>query len=224
MRATSFVETDKPVTIRDRLLPQDQSYAVDRLLFRVVSEWPGGKWVRQHVIDPWLYHGQRVEWRNYEASLDLRELEPSSRVTSTYVLQEYFVPVAQLEPFAAAMRTILQRNHVNVINISIRHARADSGTLLAWARTEVFAFVLYYKQGTTTADRQAVTGWTRELINAAISDGGRYYLPYQILATPAQFKVAYPDAAALAALKARVDPENKFRNRLLDAYFTGPAS
>ena len=134
--------------------------------------------------------GHRVEWRNYEASYDVKELEPSSRRTSTYVLQEYFVPVEHLNEFVPRMAGILNRRHVNVINISIRHAKADPGTVMAWARGEVFAYVLYYKQGTGSADRQAVTVWTRELIDAAVTYGGAYYLPYQILATPEQFHAA----------------------------------
>jgi hypothetical protein len=66
------------------------------------------------------------------------------------------------------------------------------------------------------------------LIDAAISCGGAYYLPYQIVATKAQFHAAYPRAGELFALKRRVDPTNKFRNRLLDAYYEpnapGPAA
>lgn len=46
------------------------------------------------------------------------------------------------------MAEIFIRHNVNVINISIRHAKEDSGSLLAWAREEVFAFVVWYKQWT----------------------------------------------------------------------------
>ena len=38
---------------------------------------------------------------------------------------------------------------VQVVNVSIRHAHKDPGAYLAWARKEVFALVLYYKQGVT---------------------------------------------------------------------------
>ena len=40
-------------------------------------------------------------------------------------------------------------------------------------------------------------------------------------ATREQFARAYPNAARLFALKAKVDPDNRFRNRLWDKY--GPA-
>lgn len=222
VRATSYVRTDKPVTIQARLTPQDKGYAADRFVFRVVSEWPGGKWIRQRMVDPLLFRGECVEWRNYEASYDIRELEPASREKSTYVLQEYFVPVDRLEEFVPRMADILRRHHVNAINVSIRHAFPDPGTLLAWARTEVFAYVLYYKQGTSPANRDNVLVWTRDLIDAAIAAGGTYYLPYQVLATKEQFLAAYPGAPRFFGLKARVDPKNMFRNRLLEAYYTSP--
>lgn len=219
VRVSSYVRTDKPVTIGYRLNPENADYATDRRVFAIISEWPGGKWIRQHVVDPWIFRDERVEWRNYEASYDVRELEPASRQKSTYVLQEYFVPVDRFDSFIPKLGEILNRYHVNAINVSIRHALRDPGTLLAWARSEVFAFVLYYKQGTSDADRRNVSLWTRELIDAALQNGGTYYLPYQIWATPEQFHAAYPGAGALFALKSRVDPTNKFRNRLWDAYY-----
>lgn len=224
VRATSYVQTEKAVTEPERLIPPDKSYWVDRAAYWIMSEVPGGKSFRQHVIDPLLFRGERVEWRNYEASYDVKELEPSSRKDSTYVLQEYFVPVDKLEQFVPKMGEILRRHKVNTINVSIRHAKQDPGTMLAWARSEVFAYVLYYKQGVTDADRAEVKVWTRELVDAATSFGGAYYLPYQIHATDAQFHAAFPNADQFFALKKALDPTNKFRNKLWDAYYKPDAT
>jgi FAD/FMN-containing dehydrogenase len=63
-----------------------------------------------------------------------------------------------------------------------------------------------------------VGGWTRQSIAAALALGGSYYLPYQLHATRAQFAQAYPAAPAFFALKAKLDPQGKFRNRLWDTY------
>jgi FAD/FMN-containing dehydrogenase len=219
VNAVSYVATDAPVTVPDRLQPRDQSYALDRFVYSVISEWPFGKQIRQYVIDPLIFRGKRVTWRNYEASYDVAELEPSSRTTSTYVLQEYFVPVERFDEFVPKMRAVFQHRHVNVINVSIRHARPDPGSLLAWAPREVFAFVVYYKQGTDIAARKAVGVWTRELTDSVLSVGGSYYLPYQPHATEAQFLRAYPRAPEFFALKHRLDPTSKFRNTLWDTYY-----
>ena len=219
VHAVSYLKTDKPVTVPERLIPKDTSYRLDRFAFWVISEWPFGKDIREYVIDPLLYMGESVRWRNYEASYDVAELEPSSREKSTYVLHEYFVPVARLEEFVPKMGRVLRSHGVNVINVSIRHAHKDPGALLAWAREEVFAFVLYYKQGTDAESRRKVGVWTRELVDAVLSVGGTYYLPYQPHATEAQFLKAYPRAPEFFALKNKLDPQNRFRNKLWDKYY-----
>ena len=223
VRAVTFSRTTEPLTISDRLIPRDQDYRWHRLAFWIATGWPLGGQLQEHVVDPIYFSGEPVVWRNYEASYDVAELEPESRETSTYLLQEYFVPLDRFDEFSARMREVLLRRQVNVVNVSIRHAAPDPGSLLAWARTEVFAFVIYYQQGTDPESLAAVGVWTRELIDAALSVDGSYYLPYQLHATEEQFRRAYPRAPELIALKQRLDPENKFRNRLVDKYLRLPA-
>ncbi len=218
VHAISYRRTSAPVTVAARLLPRDQSSWSHRTGYALITGWPGGRWLRQHVIDPWMFRGRPVTWRNYEASYDVSELEPASRQHDTYVLQEYFIPVDRLPTFVGSMRRILQRYDVNAVNVSIRHALPDPGTLLAWAPDEVFAFVFYYRQRTDPEARREVGRWTRELIDAALATGGRYYLPYQPLATREQFARAYPGAPRLFALKRRVDPDGRFTNVLWDLY------
>src|SRR5204863_336309 len=120
-------------------------------------------------------------------------------------LQEYFVPVDSIMAFMTRMRRVLQAHEVNAVNVSIRHALPDPGTYLAWAPNEVFAYVLYYKQRTDPASRREVWRWTRELIDAAVASGGRYYLPYQPVATPAQVTAAYPRAQALIGVSTAIE-------------------
>lgn len=219
VHAVTFAKTNDPVTVVDRLVPANKSYWQERFGYWAISRWSIGKIIRQHVFDPIHFRDEPVMWRNYEASYDSVELEPASRATSTYVLEEYFVPVDQFDEFVWRMREVLQRHSVDVINVSIRHAKQDPGSLLAWARTEVFAFVIYYNQGTSATAQKEVGVWTRELIDAALSVGGSYYLPYQLHATEAQFLRAYPRAPEFFTLKRRLDPANKFRNELWNKYY-----
>jgi FAD/FMN-containing dehydrogenase len=150
--------------------------------------------------------------------MDTASLEPRTRKISTYLLQEYFIPIAGFAAFAREMARVLTRRDVEALNVSIRHSPADSVALLAWAPAEVFSFVLYYKQRTHAGASAAVAAWTRELIDAALRQGGRYYLPYRLDATREQFAAAYPEAGAFAALKRRIDPKGRFRNLLLEKY------
>lgn len=219
VRAVTWSVTDRPATTPMRLQWQRRRHLIEKYFFWAITETPFGKWRREHLVDPLVYAPRPVHWRNYEAGYSVAELEPFSRTASTYVLQEYFVAPEHLEACVADIAAILQRHRVNVINISIRHAHADPGTLLAWARGECFALVLYYKQRTRDNARDRVGVWTRELIEAVLSHGGTYYLPYQLHATPEQFHRAYPRAQELFALKRQLDPAYRLRNALWDKYY-----
>lgn len=220
LRAVSWVKTAKKPTVKARLMPLAASYPVERYFIGAFSKSSFGKWRRQYIYDPILFSKTKVHWRNYEASYDVAELEPESRKRSTYVLQEYFVPVKCFDEFTSLMSEIFKRHKVNVINISIRHAFEDNGSLLTWAREEVFAFVVWYKQKTDDVEKNKVGVWTRELIDAVISLNGAYYLPYQAHATAEQFHKSYPDAKKLLDLKSKLDPDYKFRNVIWDTYYS----
>jgi FAD/FMN-containing dehydrogenase len=222
--AITYARTDRPVTLSDRLQPEHASYFTERIAMFWLSELPFGRPLREHLADRLRLHPGRVVWRNYEASYDVADVEPWSRSHTSYVLQEYFVPVRAFDAFVPKLVEILQRYDVNAINVSIRHAGKDPGSLLAWAREECFAFVLFYKQRVDPEARTEVGLWTRELIEATLSVGGTYYLPYQLHASEDQFRRAYPRAGEFFALKAKLDPTNKFRNKLWDKYFKAPAA
>ena len=196
-RAVSWIKTDEKPTVKTRLMPLASSYPFERYFIGAFSRSNFGKWRRENIIDPLLYMSKKIHWRNYEAGYDVAELEPESRKNSTYVLQEYFIPVDKFDEFSDLMSEIFLRHKVNVINVSIRHAEKDLGSLLAWASTEVFAFVVWYKQYTNDSEKNKVAVWTRELIDASISLNGSYYLPYQAHATLKQFHQAYPNANQL---------------------------
>ncbi|MBL7919868.1 MAG: FAD-binding protein [Bacteroidia bacterium] len=219
IRAVNWIKTKKKPAKNKRLISPSISYPIERYFINAFSKNKFAKWRRQYVYDPILYCIPKVHWKNYEAGYDVAELEPKSHKKNTYVLQEYFVPVQQFSLFSNAMADIFKRYNVNVINVSVRHALPDNGSLLAWAREEVFAFVIWYKQGISDAEKNKVGVWTRELIDAAITYKGSYYLPYQIHATIEQFFMAYPNADKLFRLKKKLDPTYKFRNALWDNYY-----
>ena len=200
-------------------MPLTSAYPVERYFINAFSKSRFGKWRRENIIEPLFYLSKKIHWRNYEAGYDVLELEPESRKQSTFVLQEYFVPVEKFDDFAILMAGIFSRYNVNVLNVSIRHAKSDSGSLLAWAREEVFAFVIWYKQGTNETEKGKVAIWTRELIDVVTSLNGAYYLPYQAHATKEQFHNAYPNAYKLFEIKKKLDPDFKFRNVIWDTYY-----
>ena len=219
LRDVSWYITDEPLTIDDRIIATDDSYFLLPKMVKFTNSGSFGKWFRSSVIDPIYYSSDRVAWRNWEASYDVRELGEGDRSKMTWVLQEYFIPVDRFDSFVPKMRAIFQEYDVDVVNVSIRHALPDLGSYLAWARDEVFAFVVYHSQGTTNKDKEEVATWTRAMIDAIISENGSYYLAYQPHATNAQFRAAYPNADKYFAVKREVDPDNRFQNKLWEKYY-----
>lgn len=218
VRDVSWYRSDKALTNDERLIPTDRKYSIGPRLAEFDANYRLGKWLRQYVFEPLYYTTDRVVWRNWEASYDVREL-PAADAETAYGLREYFVPVEKFDVFVPKMRDLFQRHHANILNVSIRHAKPDPGTLLAWARSEVFAFVVYYAQGTTPEEQAKVDAWSRDLIDSVLEVGGTYYLPYQNAATPDQFRRAYPRAEEFFAIKRSVDPSNRFRNKLWQKYY-----
>lgn len=214
----SWEITDKELTDTTRVTPEGMNYWLESKLVEIVS-WGGfGKWIRRKFVDPYIYSNEKIVWRNNEASYDVAELEPKSRKEYTYVLQEYFIPVNNIKSFIPKMKAIYEKYDVNIVNVSLRHAYPDKESYLSWANEEVFAFVIYYKQGTDIEALKAVKQWTIEITNAILSENGKWYLPYQPHATIEQFRQAFPNSKQYFNIKNKVDSLHRFNNKLLDKY------
>lgn len=200
-----------------RLRPVAAGYHLERAALWAVGSLPGGAALRRHVVQP-LSARPAVVWRNHEASRDVAELEPASRDHSTYVLQEYFVPERHFAAFVRGLPALLAERATHAtLNVSIRHAPPDRTSLMAWAREEMFCFVLYVRQGTGPQAQQAVAAWTRAMVALALAHEGCFYLPYQPHATQAQFAQAYPQAQALRQLRRDVGAQ-RLTNTLWQTY------
>ncbi len=199
-RCVTWSRTSKPLSIAARLTPAGGKYTKEQLFLWAMTELPGGSSLRKGVAKT-MEDKPAVVWRNFEASLDVAQLEPASRDDSSYVLQEYFVPEHHFVSFARKMSALMQSTRTGTVNVSIRHSPADEPVWMAWARQDVFSFVVYYKQGVSLAAQRQVAQWTRAMIDLALSHDGSYYLPYQLHATMEQFVRAYPGAARFSKLR-----------------------
>jgi len=141
---------------------------------------------------------------------------------STDILHEYFIPESRLEDFLVQARRIIPAHHADLLNVTIRNVLPDTDTALPYARERVFGLVMYFNQPRTRVADDSARAMTRDLVDAALSVGGTYYLPYRLHPTPAQFERAYPSARRFFALKARYDPDTLFRNGFYDSYASAP--
>lgn len=210
-------KTAKKVTIPDRLQSWQHYYfpeMMGEMLLRRVTKLKEAR----PLLETKLVKNPFIVWRNYEMSHNVRTLEPLTRIISSSILQEYFVPVDLLDDFIRRFRFIVKRYNVNILNASIRYVPADTESLLAYAPTDSFAIVLYINVINSKRGLDRMKLWTREFIDTVLAFGGRYYLPYHLFATKEQFYQAYPEFNEFLAIKKRYDPTNKFTNMLLNAY------
>lgn len=156
--------------------------------------------------------------RNNEMSYSLYQLTVGYHFPSIMTLQEYFIPVKYAQTFAKTLRSILKKNWVNVLNISIRYVKADTTSIMSYAKEESFSFVLYLNLFNVKTNITRSCIWTQKIIDAALENNGSYYLPYLMCATKKQFHKAYPQFKKLLEIKKIYDPTNKFQNKLLKKY------
>jgi FAD/FMN-containing dehydrogenase len=137
---------------------------------------------------------------------------------TTDILHEYFVPRANFDKFVDRARTIIPKYAGNLLNVTVRSVETDNDSQLRYATEPVFALVMLFQQDRTTAADEQMAAMTRDLLDAALDAGGRYYLPYRLHATSQQFQRAYPQADALFALKRKYDPKEVFQNQFYLKY------
>jgi len=143
---------------------------------------------------------------------------------STDILHEYFIPEQRLEAFLVQARRIVPAHHADLLNVTVRNVLPDTDAFLPYARERVFGLVMYFNQPRTPAGDDSMRVVTRALVDAALSVGGTYYLPYRLHPTQAQFEHAYPSARRFFALKQKYDPDTLFRNNFFETYGRGEVS
>lgn len=198
-------------------LQPPETGGLQRLVFRGSAGSDYGKelrWSAERRLQPWLESSAtRNQILNGSCELYLGRSD-----ASTDILQEYFVPAEQLASFVARVREIVPRHKGDLLNLTVRGVREDRETVLRYADRDLLATVMFFNQPRSAAVDQAMLPMTRELIDAALAAGGRYYLPYRLHATPEQFAAAYPMAQEFFAAKRRLDPTEIFQNRFYSAY------
>lgn len=185
-------------------------------LSRKSAEHKRGRWDMEKKIFRGMYRDKKVT-RNNAMEKPVRFAIKESVTTADW-LQEYFIPVAKLSDFITALRSIMTKNEVNLLNVTIRYVPAENDLLLSQSPTARFAIVIYFEQNVIN-DVARAQAWTQQLVDAALQCGGTYYLTYQNFATLKQFHQAYPQYKKFHALKQQVDNDGMFVNRFYQTYF-----
>lgn len=166
-----------------------------------------------------VFYNNRVITRNNAMEKPVRFASEHRGKDNVDWLQEYFIPTDNLSPFMDKLRLIMRGNKVNLLNVTVRYVPAEANSRLTYAKTNCFAVVLYFNQRLSVDELKRAQSWTRDLIDAALSVGGNYYLPYQSFASKKQFHAGYPGVGEFLKIKQQYDPSGLFNNKLYQHYF-----
>ena len=137
---------------------------------------------------------------------------------STDILHEYFVPAEGFGAFVGRLRSIVTKHRGDLLNVTVRDVRRDDDSFLRYADRDMLALVMLFDQPRTAAGEAAMEAMTREMVDAVLALGGRFYLPYRLHATKEQLLAAYPQIPAFFASKRRYDPHQIFQNAFFAKY------
>ncbi|MEX0939838.1 MAG: FAD-binding oxidoreductase [Candidatus Babeliales bacterium] len=210
-------ETNKPLTINKHLQTNQPFYPKMIFFEQILRRISHSKAIRPY-FERWQLSSADVVMRNYEMSYSVNTLRQPIHFPTVSILQEYFIPIECFDQFIEVLQKLTKEYNINIINASIRHIPAQTESLLTYAPTDSFAFVLYINKWNTINGTRYQEIWTRELIDASLNLGGKYYLPYEFLASKEQFNRAYPNIALYKELTQKYDPENIFNNLFWTTY------
>lgn len=211
---TAFIREDGDIP----KLHDPEHAPLHRAIFRGSAESDYGKelrWTAETKLQPWI--AKRSVSRNQLLNEKVAVLQNRS-ATSTDILHEYFLPRSGIVGFVDEMRSIVPKHRCDLLNVTVRSVNEDHDSFLRYADQPVIAFVMLFQQPITAEAEAQMQSLTRELIDAALNHGGRYYLPYRLHATPEQFYQAYPQGVRFFELKRQHDSDELFQNQFYRRY------
>jgi FAD/FMN-containing dehydrogenase len=176
------------------------------------------KLIRAH-FEPKKLEKNIIKTRNEEMDYSTEMLEPLIKYPSTSVLQEFFIPLRNVNIFNDYFWHIIKKFGVNLLNLSIRYVKKTTIPVLNYAKEDVAAFVIYYNIWNNNHSIQESSVWSRKLIQKAIDISGTFYLPYLHHATKMQFEKSYPDCGSYLEIKRKYDPNGRLGNQHFYCHF-----
>lgn len=178
-------------------------------------------------------YGKNFRWRMEKMSSQLVNGKTTSRnqllnegvevyqntdTNYTDILHEYFIPADSVGSFIRSLRQTLPAYKTDLLNITVRKVKKDEDAFLAYARKDVFGFVMLFNQSKDSVAEKEMQRLTQQLVDIALAHKGTYYLPYRLHASREQFRRAYPVVYSFFILKRKYDAGEVFRNQFYEKY------
>ena len=211
IRSEGSSQDDAGDSVREWVQPKKRWYWAHMALEQVLRRTSLLKYLRAYVEPVTRTLGHQI--RSFATAEDANKLDVLSRHPSTTVLQEYFVPVENAQPFIDAI--IPRLDAINVINVSLRFVKPAKHCVLNYAPTSMVAIVLYLNIWNDDAGMTHFTDWNNGVLDLLKTCDGTYYLPYMLTYDPRKVRALYRTRwEDLMELKKRYDPCCKMRNTM----------
>jgi decaprenylphospho-beta-D-ribofuranose 2-oxidase len=212
-----YAEAQSSTKPKDEL-DGEQSIWLRKVLFQASRASNVGKvlrWELEKLLSP-LVEPKTLS-RNTAMAVPVRFLQ-NPDPHSTNILQEYFVPAEQANGFLESYKKLLKKYTINLLNVTVRKVTQDTNALVSYAQQHMYGFVVYYKVKQQRSDVQALSAFTKELIDYLLSIKATYYLCYGSYYSPSQLTRMYPEIGTLFALKTQHDPAGLFTSVWYEKY------
>jgi decaprenylphospho-beta-D-ribofuranose 2-oxidase len=196
----------------------ENSIWLRKLVYRIsrTSDWGRqGRWVSQKYIGPYL--DPKLITRNSAMAAPFRTLELNDLAT-TDVLQEYFIPIPNIDDFLAKYEELLLEDDMQLLNVTVRKVKEDTEAMVSYATTDSYAFVSYYKINKDRSGLEQMTRFTQRMMDYLDKIDGKFYLAYRGYYTRSQIHRMYPKLADLFRIKHKYDPTEVFSNKWYEAF------
>jgi FAD/FMN-containing dehydrogenase len=206
------VEGDIPV------LEYKKSTETQRLVFRGSVDSEYGKRLRWDLETGMNKVSKKQIYSRNQLLNDHVSLIENKDITSTDLLQEYFIPEKNFNQFINDIKPILKKSKIDLLNITIRGVQQDNDSYLAYAQEDVFGFVFLFNQKKTDEQERDMKILTNHLVDIALKNNGTFYLPYRLHIDKSKIRKSYPNADSFFQLKRKYDPDEIFNNKFYEYY------
>jgi FAD/FMN-containing dehydrogenase len=219
MYVTDYVLAEDQTKLRSfKELKEEKIVAIPKFMLGLsrYSDW-GKDLLWDTQVKYFTDQNGKYETRNnvMRSDSEFMEYENPNR---TEVLQEYFVPVDDFKAYVDDLRRVLEKEELNLLNITIRYVEHDENAVLSYAKDDMFALVLLINQGRSKEDIEKTEKIVRKMIGVTLAHEGSYYLPYYSYPSNGQLEKAYPRIQEFFHKKKELDPEGRFKNLFYERY------
>jgi len=201
------------------ILQEEKNVRRNKFLFGVSRKFDWGKdmsWTVQQKFFAEKNEGVIMSRNNTMRTLvDFLEYDSSK---NTDMLQEYFIPMENYADFVDALRVIVEKEDLNLLNATVRYTKAHDEGFLNYANEDTFAVVLLFNHSLSEEGIAHMKQATGEIVDSALALRGTYYLTYQLFPSQQQIRAAYPNIDAFFEKKREFDPEERFMNNFYEEY------